>query len=184
MGYSQNNVSELEKVVKLCHIQKNESELEKWGTVRKTCYSQNKILRVTQKTGSQLQKCVFVEMVVKARKMCHSQKTLSQLEKWVRVTQKNLQLHLCSFVQYFLRSFKLSHVNVKNILKKGHQTCLTVSKLYASCYVLILQVYLFERVSYRRTPAKEGILIERFLSLFEECLIKDFKKTLLFKQGL
>ena len=73
----------------------------------------------------------------------------------------------------------------KNILKKEHQTCLTVSKLYASCYVFLLlfYVYLFELVSYRRRP-KEGVLIERFFSLFEEHLINDFKKTLLLQPGL
>ena len=51
------------------------------------------------------------------------------------------------------------------------------------CFLLLFYVYLFELVSYRWRP-KEGVLIERFFSLFEEHLINDFKKTLLLQPGL
>ena len=48
----------------------------------------------------------------------------------------------------------------------------------------LFKVYLFEFESNRRTPAKERILIGRSLSLFDEDLIKNFKKTIGLKEGL
>ena len=90
-----------------------------------------------------------------------------------------VRLHLSFFVQSFFSIFQTKLCECeKTFLRKDIKPSWSWVIYIHLVLSVIFRVYFFELVSNIRRRAKERILSERFLSLFEEDLIKDFKKTL------